>query len=125
MTEPNRTFVGTCGVVAVVAMVALGLCGGCLFLGILGQQAHDATKAEADLAFVDSAKAAVMKNFQGNVKIVSASLDRPADNGYLVAGKYQTPGDRQRDFLATVTTAGGGCRVTHLIVDGEVVLPRP
>jgi len=125
MTEPNRTFVGTCGVVAVVAVVAVGLCGGCLFLGILGQQAHDATKATAGEACVDAAKGAVVEHFQGNAKIVSASLDRPADNGFLVAGKYQTPGDRQRDFLATVTTAGGGCRVTHLIVDGEVVLPRP
>jgi hypothetical protein len=121
MNEPKRSVVGTCG----VAVVAIGLCGGCLFLGILGQQALDATRAKEAESYVIAAKAAVVEHFHGNVKITSASLDRPADNGFLVAGKYQTPGDRQRDFLATVVNTDGGCRVAHLIVDGEVVLPRP
>ena len=125
MSESSRSLVGACGVVAVVAVVAVGLCGGCLFLGILGQQSIDATRAKARASYVEAAKAAVVEHFHGNVKIVSASLDRPADNGYLVAGQYQTPGDRQRDFLATVVTTGDGSRVAHLIIDGEVALPKP
>src|SRR5262245_47985430 len=125
MHEPSRSFLGNCGVVAVSAAVAVGLCGGCLFLGILGQGALDMTKAKEREALVGAAKQAVAEHFQGNVKIVSASLDRPAESGFLVAGKYQTPGGRQRDFLATVVPTDGGCRVTDLIVDGKVVLPKP
>jgi hypothetical protein len=125
MNQSNRSLVGTCGVVTGLVVVAMGLCGGCLFLGILGQQAIDATKAKSRESFVDAAKAAVVEHFHGDVRIVSATLDRPEENGFLVAGQYVTPGDHARDFLATVVPTDASCRVAQLIVDGEVVLPKP
>lgn len=124
MNEPNRSIVSTCGVVAAVAAAAIGLCGGCLLLGIFASHTVDAAKAKNREAFIAAAKAAIVEHFHGNVKIVSASLDRPDERGYLVAGQYVTPGDHTRDFLATVEPTDDGCRVARLIIGGEVVLPK-
>jgi hypothetical protein len=125
MNEPRRSFVATCGVLTGLAAVVILVCGGCLFLGILGNQATDAARAKARETFVDAARAAVVEHFRGDVRIVKALLDRPTEDGYLVAGQYETPDDRTRDFLATVVKTDDGCRVAQLIVDGDVVIPKP
>lgn len=115
----------TCFAVAGAAVVMLGMCGGCLYLGLLGDDAARQAEAETRQSMIEAAKAAVVAHFRGEVTIVTAAADRPTDTGLFIAGKYQRPGDRVRDFLATVVQTDQGCRVQHLIVDGTVVIPRP
>lgn len=125
MDEADRSLIARYGAFAGLAVVLMAVCGGCLFLAILGDRATEDARAKAGKTYVDAAKAAVLKHFKGEVKIVSASLDRPTERGYLVGGQYQKPGDRARDFLASVDKAGDGCKVVQLIVDGDVVLSKP
>ena len=125
MNDLNRGFGATCGVLAAVVVVPTLLCGGCLFLGILVKQRTDAAQAKAREPLVAAAKAAISDHFNGDVEIVAASIDRPANPGWQVIGQYRRPDDRPRDFLATVDQIDGQCHVLFLILDGQVVIEKP